>query len=272
MPAQALSIAVITPSRLERIDPTASAGPFFVERAIASVLGQIKVQDGSVRPTFVIGVDPDAVVPDSLAGRPDVVVARGKVASQMSALNAGIEAAGEGFDLVSFLEDDDRWDSEYLTWGLRALEVCGFVSTTQLEVDEADGIVRINDFPTPSGWLMRAETLRRIGGFALDGHWHLDNDWLGRLGNSGIPRCHLAELTAPITVETARQTRPWLANVLENGGPCIEVRRHPQLTPLVVRLVHSRTLTARVTTDPVFAAQSRAEYQVLQARYGRIPW
>jgi hypothetical protein len=44
------------------------------------------------------------------------------------------------------------------------------------------------------------------------------------------------------------------------------------LAPLVTRLVHSRSGTARIAADPVLRAQSAAEYAILTRRYGRIPW
>ncbi len=267
-----LSIGVIMPSRLQRISPDDPGSPFFVERAIASALAQTAVQEGRAALTFIVGVDADAEVPEAIAARPDVVLARSDARSQVGALNAGIAAAGDRFDRIAFLEDDDRWDLSYLTWTLAALKVHGFVSTTQLEVTEADQIVRINDFPTPSGWMMTPDTLRRVGAFDPAMRWHLDNEWLGRLAERGIGRCHLVELTAPTTLEAAHQVRPWLANVLRNGGPAVTIMRHAQLAPLVIRLVHPRSGMGRIATDPALAQQSTGEYEALVRRYGRIPW
>jgi len=266
-----LSIAVIIPSRLDRLDRGPLAGLTFLERAIASALGQSRVVDGAVALTFIVGVDADAAVPDAIAARSDIVVARSSAASQAAALNACIAAAG-AFPYVAFLEDDDRWDPDYLGYALAALQEHGFVSTTQLEMDEDDQILRINDFPTPSGWIMSAKTLSRVGLFDLAMRWHLDNEWLGRLAEAAIPRCHLVERTAPVTLLHSAQTRPWIANVIRNGGPQVTVRRHTYLAPLVLRLVHSRSGMARIATEPQLQQQSRKEYETLAARFGRVPW
>ena len=128
------------------------------------------------------------------------------------------------------------------------------------------------DFPTPSGWIMPAETLRRVGLFDPAMRWHLDNEWLGRLAEAGIPRCHLVERTAPVTLTYAAQTRPWIANVMRNGGPHVTVRRHMFLAPLIFRLVHSRSGMARIATEPLLQQQSQIEYMTLASRYGRVPW
>jgi hypothetical protein len=266
-----LAIAVLIPSRLNRIEHGPQAGLTFVERAIESALAQTLVIEGAVAPTFIVGVDADAAVPDELAARPDVLIARSDAASQATALNACV-AAAEGFSYVAILEDDDRWDPHYLAYALSALQDNGFVSTTQLELDENDRILRVNDFPTPSGWMMSAGTLRQVGMFDPAMRWHLDNEWLGRLAQASIPRCHLVEMTAPVTLTYAEQTRPWIANVLRNGGGRVSVRRHGGLAPLVFRLVHSRSGMARIATEPALRQQSHNEYVALANRYGRVPW
>ena len=272
MTSTALSVGVIIPSRLHRIAPAAQTGDYFLDRAMASALAQTAVADGGVSLTFVVGIDPDSEVPQHLAERPDIVWARGAACSQAGALNAGIDAAGDRFDCIAFLEDDDRWDPNYLAWSLQALEAYGFVSTTQLEIDENGKILRINDFATPSGWMMPFETLRRVGHFDPAMRWHLDNEWLGRLGESGIKRCHLVDALAPATLALAEQVRPWITKIARFGGANIEVQRHSMLAPLVIRLVHSRSGMARIDADPVLTQQSQAEYAIFTRRYGRIPW
>ena len=272
MRSNAISLGVIIPSRLQRAASKDGHGEYFLEKAIANAMTQTALANEAVSLTFIVGIDADADAPGRLAERSDIVWARSNGRSQAEALNAGIEAASDRFDLIAFLEDDDRWDPEYLTWGLAAVKQYGFVSTTQLEVDEDDQILRINDFPTPSGWLMPADTLRRIGGFNSTLRWHLDNEWLGRLGNSGIRRCHLVEVTAPATLAHAEQVRPWIANVIRFGGPAVDVKRHRLPAPLVIRMVHSRSGMARIGSDPVIAQQSQAELAGLISHYGRIPW
>ena len=260
------------PSRLQRIEPASRTSQYFVERAIASASAQSVVVDNNVTLRFIVGIDTDADIPAHLAERSDIVWARSDGRSQAGALNAGIDAVGCQCDCIAFLEDDDRWNQNYLNLCSAALRRYGFVSTTQLEIDESGEIVRINDFPTPSGWIMRRDTLRRVGRFDPALRWHLDNDWLGRLGDSGIRRCHIIDALAPATVALAQQVRPWIANVARFGGANSEVRRHTMLAPLVTRLVHSRSGMARIAADPALLQESRTEYATLNRRYGRIPW
>lgn len=215
---QPLSVGVIIPSRLQHVAAGAQTDRYFVDRAITSALDQIAVAEGRARLTFIIGIDADADIPVSLAERSDVIWARSETRSQAGALNAGIDAAADRFDYMAFLEDDDWWDRNYLTWGLNALKRYDFVSTTQLEVDENGTIMRINDFPTPSGWLMPSSTLRQVGRFDPTMRWHLDNEWLGRLGDSGLKRCHLIDALAPATFAMAEQVRPWITHVVRFGG------------------------------------------------------
>jgi hypothetical protein len=133
-------------------------------------------------------------------------------------------------------------------------------------------IIRINDFPTPSGWVMPRGTWQRVGGFSEQHRWHLDNEWLGRLAETGLRRAHLVEATAPLNLETAASIRPWLAKLLVLGGPSIRLQRHTGPAPLVYRLVHPQTGTHKISTDPAIQLQSRAEMAALTKRFGRIPW
>ena len=111
-----------------------------------------------------------------------------------------------------------------------------------------------------------------MGLFDLGTRWHLDNEWLGRLAEAGIPRCHLLEQTAPLALARAALMRPWIANVVRNGGPHVTLRRHAFLAPLVFRLVHSRSGLGRIARDPALQQESQNEYQALANRFGRIPW
>jgi hypothetical protein len=275
MTSTVTSIGVIIPSRLQKVSSDAQESEYFLERAIASAAAQTAVAENRTSLTFIVGIDADAEIPARLAERPGIVWARSEARSQAGALNAAIAAiaaVADRCEYIAFLEDDDRWDPSYLSWGLRVLKRYGFLSTTQLEVDENDQILRINDFPTPSGWMMPLSTLRQIGCFDRSLRWHLDNDWLGRLAASRITRCHLVDALAPMTVALAEQVRPWMARVAQLGGTHLEIQRHTMLIPLVIRLVHSRSGMARISADPVFARESQDEYAILIQRYGRIPW
>jgi len=261
------SVAIVIPSRLDK----SGNGRFFVEEAIEAASAQA-IPPG-VRMSFFIGIDADAIAPAFLERSPNVNFIQSHGRSQAAAINAAAAAAAaQDHDIVALLEDDDRWEANFLSWSLSFLEECDFVSSNQLEVDAEGRCVRVNDFPTPSGWIMSADLWRSVGPFDESFRWHLDNEWLGRLGAGPARRIHLVEATAPVTIENCAQVRPWLANVLTHGGPHSTLRRHPSSRPLLRRTVHSGSGMFRIATDPVAADQSRNEYLQLAARYGRIPW
>ena len=245
-------------------------GQYFIEHAIESASAQ--ELDQSVTIHFFVGIDPDTEVPATLANHPQLTFVRGTGKAQVAALNAAIRAVDASWDLIGFLEDDDQWLPQYLGVALRALDSFDFVSSTQLEVDERGEVVRINDFATPSGWLMRRSTFERVGAINPSSKWHYDNEWLGRLAATGLRRAHLVEGTAPGTLQDAIQVRPWLANVLRFGGPNVHLVRHGYVLPLVRRLVHRGSGTSDVGQGGTAKAESNAEYQWLIDRFGRIPW
>lgn len=260
------SIAVVIPSRLQRSD----GGRLFVEQAIEAAEGQSLPPGVSL--SFFVGVDVDAQMPASLSERDNVHFVHSQGRSQAAAINAAAAVAAQAHDFIALLEDDDRWEPNFLSWALSVLATCDFVSSNQLEVDPSGGCIRVNDFPTPSGWIMTTQLWRGVGPFDETYRWHLDNDWLGRLAQSQARRVHLVEATAPITVANSQQVRPWIANVLIHGGPCSSVRRHASARPLITRLVHPGSGMSRIASDPALTAQSQEEYQQLIARYGRVPW
>jgi len=174
-------------------------------------------------------------------------------------------------DYVAFLEDDDQWNPEFLETAFKAIDHCDFVSSTQLEVDEKNEVIRINDFPTPSGWFMPIEILKNIGEFNEDYRLHLDNDWLGRLAENQISRGHLIESTAPKDSKYLA-IRPWLSHVVTQGGSNSRLLRHTSPYPLIQRMVHSGSGMAQISSNTSFANISVIEQQKLQLRYGRIPW
>lgn len=263
-----LRLAIIIPTRLKPC--TAEAGSrTFLERAMESALAQ--QLDQPVAITFIAGVDADAVVPETIANRPDVIIARSTGRSQILALNAAIAQVGTAYDFAAFLEDDDLWAPNFLAWSLLALAAHDFVSMSHVEIDETGKAVNIQDFPTPSSWLMPAGTLAKVGAVDPRSKWHYDNDWLGRLGDSGLKRCHLVETTAPLSLPW-RLKRPGIGHLLRDAGPRITILRHASEQPLVIRLVHSGSGTAAVQAGGPAARESKAEYRWLKTRYGRIPW
>ncbi len=260
------SIAVVIPSRLEG----GKGSKLFVEQAIEAA-GMQAIPSG-IRLSFLVGIDADAQVPPCFDRRPDVSFVRSRGRGQAAAINAAASAAAQNHDFIALLEDDDRWEPNFLAWALSFLDTCDFVSSNQLEIDAEGRCIRVNDFPTPSGWIMATDLWRTVGPFDESFRWHLDNDWLGRLAFSHANRVHLVEATAPIAVDSCAQVRPWIANVLTQGGPRSAVRRHLSSRPLVRRLVHPDSGMYRIATNPAAAAESQNEYQQLIARYGRIPW
>lgn len=259
------SVAVVIPSRLDRN----KAGRLFVEQAIEAAGDQSLPRNVTL--SFFVGIDADAQAPASLRHCENVHFVHSKGRSQAAAINAAA-AASHDHDFVALLEDDDRWEPNFLSWALSALDTCDFVSSNQLEVDDDGRCIRVNDFPTPSGWIMSMDLWRSVGPFDKSYRWHLDNDWLGRLGQSHANRIYLVESTAPVTVASCMQVRPWIANVLTQGGPRSSVRRHLSALPLVTRLVHFGSGMYRIASDPALAAESQNEYRRLMACYGRIPW
>lgn len=253
-------LAVVIPSR------TQPAQARFLNNAIASLRAQVSIPDIEIE--IIIALDEGSPTPslDHSNVRFVASVRRG----QAAALNAG--AASVDADYIAFLEDDDLWRPERAALGLQALKHAEFTSTTQLEVDETGNVLRIFDFATPSGWLMPLSSWLRIGPFDESFRWHLDNDWLGRLGDSGLRRMHVVESTAPVELKHVSAVRPWLEACLRNGGSNVVLGRHHLPVPLVTRLVHSSSGMATIGSDKAANAASRAEHDRLLAKFGRHPW
>jgi hypothetical protein len=173
---------------------------------------------------------------------------------------------------VAILEDDDQWQPQFLEHAISALDSTDFVSSIQLEIGLDEGIIAINDHPTPSGWVMKRKTWQSVSGFNEKFRWHLDSDWLGRLTERNFSRVHLVEATAPINPQIAPQVRPWLANCLRLGGRSLRLVRHDSPWPLVKRLVHAESGTQKLGRNALFSIESQNEKRALAQRYGGIPW
>lgn len=256
------SLGVIIPSRAQRRQTE------FLERAVASIRAQTAIVNFDV--TVLVGVDAGSVPEGEIAGRLGVTFVESHGRSQAAALNAAIPLANTEF--VAFLEDDDQWHPRFLETAMKALSLGAFVSSTQVEYNENDILLRINDFPAPSGWFMRLSTLRAVGHFNEEYRLHFDNEWLGRLGEAGVARLHMVESTAPVAVEYAESVRPWLARVVRLSGGHARLWRHGSSHPLVRRLVHSQSGTAQLAITPALRERSNTEYARLVERFGRVPW
>jgi hypothetical protein len=257
------TIAVIIPSRPQPLQEA------FLTRAVGGIRAQTALT--SLRARVLVGIDRGQTLPVAIAERLGIEAVQSEGQSQALACNAAAREIGDA-ELVAFLEDDDEWLPHYLEQALEALEHAPFVSSTQLEVDAGGLVIRINDFATPSGWLMDRRVWETVGPFDPQFRYHLDNDWLGRLADRGFDRVHLVEATAPVDPSVAAQVRPWLANVVALGGGRVQLLRHAHATPLVRRLVHPGSGMARIAADPRTGGRSESETQELLRRYGRIPW
>jgi hypothetical protein len=253
---------VIVPSR------TQPNQQIFLTRAIRSI-----AQQGArsmLQIEVIVGLDTGERLPELDYCGMSVRPVRASSRSQAAALNAA--AAAITGEYIAFLEDDDQWHPQHIDVAIGHLAHVGFISGTQLEVAASGAVIRINDFATPSGWVMSRSTWEAVGPFNEGFRYHLDNEWLGRLAERAVPRVHVVESTAPVSLEAARAVRPWLANVLLFGGKYVALARHTAPVPLVLRLVHNASGMARIIQDKTASDLSAHEIATLQERFGRIPW
>ncbi len=264
-------LSVIIPSRLA-INPMSEARRLYLDRAIFSVRQQTVGADAEI----IVGLSPDTPVPVLMSG------CRGAYADrpgQNAAVNAAV-AASAG-DVLAFLEDDDHWNDKRLEYGLAALEQgYDFVSSNQREVTVDGSYVRVNDFPTPSSWLMPRATWDAVGPMDETFKWHLDTEWLGRLNTatpiratmidayratakpSHFKRIHFVEKGA------GANPRDWLSNVMRFSQAAETEEREP----LVNRTVNPEGGMAKIARDPVANAESREEHARMAAKFGCYPW
>lgn len=258
-------LSVIIPTRFEA---RPNGAGLYVDRAIHSIRRNAAIAQAEVE--VILGCDAGTVVPDFIHNVEQIAFASGR--SLPSALNAAVSRA-DG-DLIAFLEDDDCWRRRFLLTARRCLAagVAEFVSSTQIERDDATGEeIRINDFPTPSGWMMSRATFEKVGHFSEDYAVHQDNEWLGRLVQSGARRAHLVERTAPVDPGIARIIRPWLAAAHDVGRATLV--RHSDPIPLVVRNVRGASWMGQIIGGDSDKARVSADCRRrLEARFGVVPW
>lgn len=255
-------LTIIIPSRKQEKQVS------FLQRATNSVRTQTIANQFET--SFLVGLDKGCMLEPAVSEILGVQCIESDGASQAKALNVAISQVNDGF--IAFLEDDDQWMPDYLNFAMQAIAHCDFVSSTQSEFNEEHEFIRINDFPTPSGWIMPVRTLKKIGQFNESYRFHLDNEWLGRLSESKMKRIHMVESTAPVQKIYAEQVRPWLANVLNLSGGFCNLARHSSPYPLVRRLVHSNSGMSQIATNNEYLEISKRELQSLIKRYGVIPW
>jgi len=251
-------LTIIIPSRKQEKQIS------FIQRATESARKQTIADQFAI--TFLIGVDKGCGLEPAISDLLGVQCIESDGTSQAKALNAAIRQVHEGF--VAFLEDDDQWMPDYLNFAMQAIALCDFVSSTQAEFDETGEFIRVNDFPTPSGWFMPASTLKIVGEFNESYRFHLDNEWLGRLSEAKLKRIHMIESTAPVKKRYVQEVRPWLMNVLSFSN----LARHVSPYPLVRRLVHSNSGMAQIAANSEYSDISEGECESLVNRFGVMPW
>jgi hypothetical protein len=255
-------LSIIIPSRKQDNQES------FIERAVTSVRSQNNASNFETE--FLIGVDKGCSLDAKFSSRLQITCVESSGRSQASALNAAISSLRHEDGFVAFLEDDDQWLKGYLDCASSLITMCDFISSTQIEFNENNEVVRINDFPTPSGWFMPIATLLKIGKFNEQNRFHLDNEWLGRLSRSGLRRIHMIESTAPIDKNHIKAIRPWLFNLLKNSTS--QLARHQSPYPLVRRLVHSKSGMSQISSNKDLNVISKNELKKLVEDFGNIPW
>lgn len=255
-------LSIIIPSRKQ------DDQEIFIERAVTSVRKQNNVNNFEIK--FLIGVDKDCSLDTKFLNKLQVTCVESSGKSQAAALNAAIRSLSREEGFVAFLEDDDQWLQSYLDYASSLIKMCDFISSTQIEFNENNEVIRINDFPTPSGWFMPITTLLKIGEFNEQYRFHLDNEWLGRLSRSGLRRIHMIESTAPIDKKYIKANRPWLFNLLKNSTS--QLARHQSPYPLVRRLIHSKSGMSQISNNKDANIASKDELKKLIEDFGNIPW
>ncbi len=259
-----MKVSVIIPSRLQEnlngdINGVAT---LWLDRAVNSVLRQ----EVDAELEIVVGLSPghppiperfqDGLVKFVVADKP----------GQAAAVNAAVRASAGG--VLAFLEDDDYWRSaRKLAIQLPWLDDYHLVTSNQREVDWQGNYIRVNDFATPSGWVMDRVTWEDVGEFNETFRYHVDTEWLGRargnaVGNADSRRGHM------VPSGTVVSTSPWLTNVARFS----DVLFHDEPEPLVERMVNPDGGMSTIAKNPEAAEQSQKEHREMVKRFGFVPW
>lgn len=256
--SEILPVSAIIPSALR----PAPDGKLWLERAIASVLAQTQPPK-----EIIIGIDPDAVLPDSFAF-PNFAffnslrVVRGNAPGHQAAMNASVSKAS--YPLVAFLEDDDVWLPKHLEflyrlWSQEKLRL-DFIGSSQESIDsEGKPLGQVFDYPTASGWFTSRNTWFENGGIDERFRIHHDNDFFGRLNRKQVPRVHIVEKGADISKRPHLQLIARQARIVEGLG-----------RPTVLRTVHPQSIMGGVAADSEKLRRSTLEYAACEMLYGGL--
>ena len=173
---------------------------------------------------------------------------------------------------IAILEDDDYWHPDHLGAMLEALRAtqAAFASTSTLEVDTNGAVMRVHDFPVPSGWVMPKVTWDLLGGFAEGLITHQDNEFLGRLNEACLPRVHVIESLGPMTFGWAKGCRPGLALIENASRGGVRLARTTSPYPLVTKTIHPHAMSYSWTHGE--KTMNEPELKQLVARFGTMPW
>ena len=262
-----MKIGVIIPSRLAPRPGGRELREFgpelWLDGAMASVVNQqgYNIDDWEI----FIGVDPNAVVPIHVYDHATIV--RGKSAGQASAANEAAEVALlDGCDVLAVLDDDDRWHRRKSEIMLPYLEQASFLSCSQRlvidsePVSEKSAVLGINDYPTPSGWIMAASLWKRLGGFNPSFKWSPDLELLARVNELEVPRIHFKERGLPRVGKLGLVALH--ATIVETDVPEL----------LVSRTVNSQGKMATVRRGGAPAAEATAEVAAIREKFGYCSW
>ena len=258
-----MKVGVVVPSRLAARPEGRTLPEFGQELWLDGALASVHNQTFYNPLTWesYVGVSPGAVVPGHLYDHATVV--RAERAGQAAAVNAAADVAVLSSDVLLFLEDDDRWCAGKAAVQLPMLDAYPFVSCSQRLVDVAGKEVGVNDYPTPSGWAMRADVWTRVGGFNAGLRWLVDSEWLGRLSDRKIRRAHL--------VEGGGIAEPDRARRVAFAARTSEIVRYVG-SHLVDRTDNPEGGMSKITRDFEAMREADAEAEGLRRRFGCDPW
>lgn len=259
-------ISVIVPSRLQVL-PHSPERNLYLDVCLIRIHQQQGVSMDDLE--VVVGLDPGALpkVPQRFlehgAGYPKIRFVEAAKPGQAQAVNAA--AAASTGHILAFCEDDDQWAGVRLTRGLESLAGHDFVSCNQREVNDEGEFLRVNDFPTPSGWIMPRATWDAVGPLEESFRYHVDTEWLGRLNDRKLSRVHQVDPDARRRLE---DPACWLHNVRKFSD--IAVLKAPE--PLVTRVVNPRGGMSTIARDPEAQRQSGEEHAQMLNAFGEVPW
>lgn len=256
-------LSIVIPSR------TSKDQLEYLEKAVMSIRSQSVIDDFLL--TIFVITDKGCSLDATFVNRHGITLLESAGFSQAAALNRGLKEINQGY--IAFLEDDDQWMPEYLSSMFRNIQGYDFISSSQLNIQPDGTIVKRNYYPTPSGWLMPFSTLDKIGLFNESYKYHIDNEWIGRLTESGLTRVHLIERLEPLAEKFDDYFRlnQTLLDMTAFTGGTIKIVAHDFSHPLIKKLWHDTSGMGQIRTKKLAKDISEVERKDLIERFGSIP-